>query len=118
MRPPIGVQRKMSEQSAQPTIVYKTPDEAESYTIPPHVRSLVVDSTTATLTATLPRLEEWVGEFIYVENTAGTEGCELQDNDESWDWSDLTLDAAKDYVLLYNTGLRVINVANAGDEIA
>lgn len=122
MKPPIGVQRKMSEQSASPSIVYKTPDEAESYSIPGHVRALIVDSSSAKLTATLPRLEEWIGELIYIENMAGTNGCDVVDNDESWDWTDFssatTLDAAKDFILLYNTGFRIINIANAGDQVA
>lgn len=79
---------------------------------------------TGAYTITLPRVEQARGRFyaIFATDADGTNAITVQDQDESQDWSDITLNGANDGVLLYSDGQKwwtaVSDISHTGTTLA
>lgn len=78
----------------------------ESATLGVHDRVTIAESNTDALTLTLPNVGEAAGKMFTITAPNGaTNTVTVQDNDESMNWSDLSMDANNDQVVLYSDGL-------------
>lgn len=67
---------------------------------------VIVASDSSAVTVTLPQVDEAAGRIYSIQAPDGGDNTvTVQDNDESMNWSDLSLDFAADRVLLYSDGL-------------
>jgi hypothetical protein len=91
-------------------------DGASTYTMKASERTLIVNSghTSNTMTVTLPPVQECAGQFYYIGAPFGDAGNTTTVEDDGGDaaFSDLTMDADDDHVLLYSTGHRWLVVTN------
>ena len=62
------------------------------------------DTTDGAMAVTLPNVEEAAGKIVSISLITDGGDLTIQDQDESRDWSDLTLDTANDFALLYSDG--------------
>jgi hypothetical protein len=88
----------------QDTVVEKTTFVTDDYSM--SVRDYVVraDSTGGAFTITLPSVNECAGRLYAIHFSTDGGDVTIADNDESEDWSDLTMTAANDGVVLYSDG--------------
>lgn len=79
-----------------------------SRTLKVYEQTVLCYATAGALTLTLPNVLEAKGKLfsIYCKDLTGPSTVVVQDNDESLGWSDLTLTADADHVLLYSDGLQ------------
>jgi hypothetical protein len=93
-----------------------TTDTGQTITIEKHHKRVVIylrDGTnTATAVATLPSVAERAGP-IHIAVPDAAAGVTLQDKDDSVDWTDLTLDANDDAVVVQSDGQRWRILENA-----
>lgn len=80
--------------------------------------------TTGAITITLAPVNECAGRFVAIlaRDADGTNDVTIQDQDESEDWADITLDGATDGVVLYSDGMKwwvpVSDVGHSGTTVA
>lgn len=94
-----------------------TTDTGQAITINPYetlVEIHLTDGTnTATATATLPPVSKAKGQRVTVVAVDCAGGITLQDQDDSENWSDLTLDTDADRATLESNGYQWVVVENA-----
>ena len=92
-------------------------DTGQAITIEPWMRLVNItlsDGTdTATATATLPFVAEAKGQTVTVVGIDVAGGITLQDQNDSENWSDLTIDTNADRVTLFSNGQQWVVVENA-----
>ena len=80
---------------------------ATSITVGTSLVHATANTATDSYSLTLPNVSEAAGMLINFRATiANSKVVTVQDNDESLEWSDLTLDTDEDYTLLYSDGER------------
>lgn len=79
-----------------------------SRTLKVYEQTVLCYATAGSLTLTLPNVLEAAGRLfsIYCKDLTSPSTVTVQDNDESLEWSDLSLTADDDHVLLYSDGLQ------------
>lgn len=81
-----------------------TAANAGALTVTNAMACLTLDSTDGALTVTLPKVEQAAGlTFSFMCKTYSS-AITIQDNDDSDDWTNISLDAAQDGALLYSDG--------------
>lgn len=88
----------------QDTVVGKTVFPTKNYEM--SVRDYVVrtDSDDGTMDLILPSVVEAAGRIYAIHHTNSSNNVTIKDQDDSEDWSDLTMAAADDNALLYSDG--------------
>lgn len=82
-------------------------------TLKPYENVVEFTQLAASFAVTLPNVAEAAGRFFSLHVVdANSEAVTLQDQDESVDWSNLTIDADADGVLLYSDGRKWWIVTN------
>jgi len=82
-------------------------------TLKPYQQAVIITTVAASFALTLPNVSEARGCFISVHLIdANANAVTLQDQDESLDWADKTLDADADGILLYSDGQKWWVVTN------
>ena len=77
-----------------------------STTLTPKDQVVLVDTSSAAVTVTLPSVAECRGLFFSIRCSAYTSTGTIQDQDDSAAWAgDITFDAVGDKVLLYSDGM-------------
>lgn len=80
--------------------------ENEDATLGVHDRVVEVDSDSSAVTLTLPQVDEAAGKiFTFTANDGVTNAVTVQDNDESKNWSDITLGSDNATLVLYSDGI-------------
>ena len=77
-------------------------DEATTLTV--GQQCCEADTTDGAMAVTLPNVEEAAGKIFSISLITDGGDLTIQDQDESRDWTDLTLDTANDFALLYSDG--------------
>lgn len=85
-------------------VVFKA--AAATLTLDEQVVVCTVSSGTGSYSLTLPAVASAQGLTFTVKVIRSANALTLQDQDDSEDWSDLTLDADEDHVTLYSDGIR------------
>lgn len=76
---------------------------------------VICDTTSAAITITLPNVSEAMGMLYSITlKTDGGNNVTIQDSDESYGWSDITLADALDRVLLFSDGLCWWTIGSVG----
>lgn len=89
-------------------VINNTSANGDDYYIKPYETTVIVNNSSSyTQDLFLPAVAESVGMLLYIAFPDAGGSNTLADQDDSYypSWSDLTLDADGDDVLLYNTGL-------------
>ena len=90
-------------------------DGAQTYTMKASEQSVIITSGHAdnTMTLTLPPVQEAAGKFYFIIATAGaTAATTVTDDGDDAGYSNLTMDANADHVLIYSTGERWLTVVD------
>ena len=79
-----------------------------AYSLKLYEQTVIVVATAGSVTITLPNVLEAIGKFfsIYCTDLTGPATVTVQDNNESLGWSDMSLTADADHVLLYSDGIQ------------
>jgi hypothetical protein len=86
---------------------------ATDVTLATYERVVRATQLTASISVTLPPVSAMEGKFVSCQVVnANSKVLTLQDADDSQDWTDLTLDADNDGVLLYSDGIKWWVVTN------
>lgn len=98
----------MSEKSRLMSGQVKEPNQVEeiteSTTLEVYEQVALVDSTGGALTLTLPPVTEAKGRFYSILFITDNGDLTVADQDDSYDWNDLTVDDAGECLLLYSDG--------------
>lgn len=99
----MGLEKRFIEQD---TVLDKVAFVTDDYSMKVYDYVVRVDSTEGALNITLPSVAEAAGRIysIFFETDGGD--VTIQDQDESQDWSDITLTAEDDCALLYSDGMK------------
>ena len=94
--------REQTEVQSGNKVVFLT----EAATLEPYQQVVRIDSTAEPFTVTLPRVDRVPGMLFSFRALAANSSypCLVQDQDESEDWTDQTLDAVGDSFVLYSDG--------------
>ena len=77
-----------------------------SATLEVYEQLAICDSTDGAMTLTLPPVGEAKGKFYSIIFETDNGDLTVQDQDDSYDWSDLTADDAGECLLLYSDGFK------------
>lgn len=83
-----------------------TAKNAGALTMTPDMQVVTLDSTDGAITVTLPPVQTTKGQHIAISAKTYVSAITIQDNDESYDWTNISLDADNDSVLLYSDGMK------------
>lgn len=83
-----------------------TADNLGVLAMTPEMQVVTLDSTSGALTVTLPAVQKTKGQHFAISAKTYVSAITIQDNDESYDWTNISLDADNDGVLLYSDGMK------------
>ena len=85
----------------------KTQQVTAATTLKPWVRRAEVDTTGGAFTLTLPPVSQMAEKSLAIYQIAGaTNACTIADAGDSRNWSNITLNANDEHVLLYSDGFQ------------
>ena len=77
-----------------------------AHTLAVYEQVALVDSTLGAITLTLPPVGEAKGKFYSILFQTDNGDLTVQDQDDAYDWTDLTVNDAGECLLLYSDGLK------------
>jgi len=83
-----------------------TTANAGALTMTPDMQVVTLDSTDGAITVTLPPVQTVKGQIFAISAKTYVTAITIQDNDESYDWTNISLDADNDGALLFSDGMK------------